>query len=483
LRSTSDVGDLPDVRRRDFAALVAQALAHRRPEVRRVDELHLAPARRRLAVREHPHVGRDAGVVEKLLRQRHQRVEPVIFEDPPADFALAAAGVPGEQRRAVHHDGDVAAALARRVHAREHVLQEEQLPVADTRRPRPEAACVALARLRFDVGFVHLPVFAVWRVGEQVVKELAGMQVVRQRAAVEDVLGVAAVGAFHVQVGLADRVGFRVDLLAEQVHLGLRVDLKHALLRDGQHAAGPAARVVDRAHDVRRLERFLVVGQQQVHHQPDNLARGEVLAGVFVQRLVEFADQFFEDVAHLQVGDLIGVQVDLAETLHHQEEQPALVEVGDGAVEVQLRQHVAHVRAEAVHVLAQVVRDVVRVGQQAREVVARDVVEGEPGFGFEQVRQCAFLQPGCILPVRFEDGCFGWREHAVQAAQHREGEDHVLVVAAFEGVTDQVGYRPDEVRLFAEVVHAVVFSLPGGVTRCTLVIGRRDDCWFETDVL
>ena len=79
------------------------------------------------------------------------------------------------------------------------------------------------------------------------------------------------------------------------------------------------------------------------HHQVDDVARGEVLAGVLVQRLVELADQLLEDRAHLVVVDPVRVQVDVLEALHHQEEQPRLVQLGDGVVEVELLQHLAHV--------------------------------------------------------------------------------------------------------------------------------------------
>jgi hypothetical protein len=50
---------------------------------------------------------------------------------------------------------------------------------------------------------------------------------------------------------------------------------------------------------------FGILCQQQVDHQVDDVARREVLAGVLVQRLVELADQFLEDVP-ISVGDRPG---------------------------------------------------------------------------------------------------------------------------------------------------------------------------------
>ena len=111
----------------------------------------------------------------------------------------------------------------------------------------------------------------------------------------------------------------------------------------------------------------------------DDVAGGEVLAGVLVQRLVELADELLEDRAHRGVVDRVGVEVHLriAEPLHHLEQESRLVELGDGVVEVELLQHLAHVGAEPGDVVAQVLGDVGRVGEQLLEVVAGRVVEGE----------------------------------------------------------------------------------------------------------
>ena len=142
-----DAGDLADlvglavVAVADLVALVAQALAHLDEEAAGVDELDLAFALRLLAVGEHPDVGRDAGVVEKLVRQGDDRLEPVVFDDPAADLALAAAGVAGEQRRAVEDDRDRGCRPARGARILESMCcKKEQRAVVDARQPGAEAA-------------------------------------------------------------------------------------------------------------------------------------------------------------------------------------------------------------------------------------------------------------------------------------------------------------------------------------------------------
>src|SRR5439155_23784922 len=73
----------------NLPALVTKTLAHGNPEGRRVDELNFSPSLGRLAIGEYPDVGGNARVVEKLLRQRDQRLEPVGFQNEASDLTLA----------------------------------------------------------------------------------------------------------------------------------------------------------------------------------------------------------------------------------------------------------------------------------------------------------------------------------------------------------------------------------------------------------
>ena len=109
------------------------------------------------------------------------------------------------------------------VHLRRHVGEEEHLAVAGAGDEREFLALVhhlearvahaVLAAHRFEV---LLPALAVGRIGEHEVELLRGEGVVRERGpfrAADDVVGALAF-AFQQHVGLADGVGFGVDLLA-----------------------------------------------------------------------------------------------------------------------------------------------------------------------------------------------------------------------------------------------------------------------------
>ena len=68
---------------RNLAALVAEALAHRRSRTPVASMSCTLPLRAGgLAVGDHPDVGGDAGVVEQLLGQRDHRLQQVVFQDP-----------------------------------------------------------------------------------------------------------------------------------------------------------------------------------------------------------------------------------------------------------------------------------------------------------------------------------------------------------------------------------------------------------------
>ncbi len=179
-------------------------------------------------------------------------------------------------------------------------------------RPAPKRPLKPLRlRLLADLVLDLLPLHAERRIGEQVVEALALVVVFGEGVAVGDVRGVLAL-EHHVRA--ADRVGLGVQLLAEDLKPRLGVELAQVILGDRQHAAGAARRVAQRLDDPRLGEDVVVVvDEQQVHHQPDDLARREVLSGGLVGELRELADQLLVEVAHLDVRDDVRVQVDLGE--------------------------------------------------------------------------------------------------------------------------------------------------------------------------
>jgi hypothetical protein len=195
-----------------------------------------------------------------------------------------------------------------------------------------------------------------------------------------------------------------------------------------------------------------VLALAELGQEPDDLGRlvGRDLPALVAEALPESPDQLLEDGPHRRVVDPVGVEIHGPEALQHLEEEPGLVQLADGVVEVEPLQHLAHVRAEAGDVVPQVRREVRRIGQELVEVVAGGVVEGEARGAAELAAR--ILQLPLEPAFRLQDAGLGRGQDAVEAAEHGERQDDVLVLAALEGVADQIRHTPQEADDLA-VVH------------------------------
>jgi hypothetical protein len=50
---------------------------------------------------------------------------------------------------------------------------------------------------------------------------------------------------------------------------------------------------------------------------------------------------------------------------------------------------------------------------------------------------------------------FGGLQDAIDAAKHSQGQNNILIFTALEGIANEVCNAPNEVNLFAVVVHVV----------------------------
>ena len=164
-----------------------------------------------------------------------------------------------------------------------------------------------------------------------------------QRVAEDDVADILPLDK-HVR--LADCVGFRVEFLPEHREPRLRVHRGQVLFRDRQHTARSGRRIVDRAHDAGLGQNLVILDEDQIDHEADDLARGEVLSRRLVGEFRELADQLFENEAHLGVVDDIGVEIDVGEFLGDQIEQVGLGEPVDLDREFEALEDVADVGRE-----------------------------------------------------------------------------------------------------------------------------------------
>jgi hypothetical protein len=250
------------------------------------------------------------------------------------------------------------------------VLQEEQRAVVDARQAGAEATAVAQGLgLVLDVPLLLLPLHAEGRVGQHVVEGALALGVAVEAVpgegvAEDDVVGVLALDQ---HVSLADGPGLVVPVLAEQVGIGVGVEVADVTLGHREHAAGAAGRVVDGLDHVAAAQ-VLLRGEQQVDHQLDDLAGREVLPGLFVRLLRADPDEFLEDIPHLDVAHAVRGQVDRGELLDDLVEEVLLRHARDLLIEREPLHDLADIAREAVDVGVEVGRELVGVVEQPGQV-------------------------------------------------------------------------------------------------------------------
>jgi hypothetical protein len=433
----------------------------------------LALAVLRLAVGEHPDVGRDARVVEHVQGQGDDGLEPVVLDDPAPDVALALARVAGEQRAAVVHLGDAAAQRGAVLHLAEHVGEEHHLAVAragDQRvlrvaRMLDDESGILDPALAAHALEVALPALAVWRVGEHEVKLARREGVVGEGGVLgpaDDVVRRVAL-TLEQQVRGADGVGLGVDLLPEEVGgdllAALLGELLQRLLGDGEHPAGAQGAVVQQVGS--RLDLVGDGQEDQPGHELDRVAWGPVLAGLLVVLLVEAPYQLLEDRAHavvVETGVLHrSVAVEHRARAEVDGRRQELLDQGPDGVgfgqprdlvaELEALQDVLHVRREAVEVRLEVGLQLLLAGAGAQ------VSEGEPRGVVERLARRLPQRLVLVDDSRFvqrrlhvEHRLLGRLKHRVQAAEHGHGQDHIAVLSPnIEIPQDIIGDSPDEV--------------------------------------
>ena len=120
------------------------------------------------------------------------------------------------------------------------------------------------------------------------------------------------------------------------------------LLGHGQHAARAAGGVVDGEVPVRDGD------IEQLDHQPDDLARGEVFSGLLAALFREAPEQFLVDVAHLQRRELVRAELQFLVLVQDRGQPVVLHHLADGGAVVEVLDDVVDVLREAVDVGAEV---------------------------------------------------------------------------------------------------------------------------------
>ena len=246
----------------------------------------------------------------------------------------------------------------------------------------------------------------------------------------------------------ADRVGARVDLLPEQRRGRVGVQPVQVLVGDSEHAAGADCRVVDRPDGATVAQGLGVLGVDQVDQESHDVAGGVELTGTVIGRLGEPVDEVLEQVAHVGVRHRVGRQVDLVEVAGDLCEPVALVESADDVLEAERLEHV-QVRGETADVVDEVLAQVVRVLQRLLQRVGAGGPERQSGTVLGASGDLEMRAPLLLAGILGDDRghCLTVRlHHALQATQHREGQDDGAVLGLGVRTAQSVGNTPHETR-------------------------------------
>ena len=351
--------------------------------------------------------------------------------------------------------GDAATERRLLVHLRGRVGEEEHLAVAGAGDERQLLALVhdLESRVAHTVLTAHrlevlLPALAVGWVGKHEVELLRRERVVRERGpfrAADDVVGALAF-ALQQHVGLADGVGFGVDLLAIEQAPDLLAALfangGERLLGDGEHAAGAAGTVIEQvgAGPDLGLDRQ----EHEVRHQRHRVARRPVLTRFLLVLLVEPADQLLEDRAHRVVVDASRREVDVGveELVDQRTDCIGLRQRLELVAELEVVEDILDVEREAVEVVLEVGKQLLlaATGLEVAQRELRGVVESLP-------RGVALLGDARLVEHFFglKHLPLGRFEHRIHAPDDAHRQDDVRVLASLEEVAQNVvGDAPDE---------------------------------------
>ena len=119
--------------------------------------------------------------------------------------------------------------------------------------------------------------------------------------------------------------------------------------------------------------------EEEIHHELDDLSRGEVFPGLLVGLLRTYPNEFLEDVTHLHVVHAVGREIDGGELFDDEIEQVLLGHLRNLNVEPEPFHDRPNIRRKAVDVAVEIRRELVRVVEEARQIELREIVERHLG--------------------------------------------------------------------------------------------------------
>ena len=177
-----------------------------------------------------PDIGGNARVVETILWQLNDGIQPVVFYDIPSDFTLTASGIPCKEGGTVLDDSH-APGIFQFCNAIEH---KEHLTVGLSRQADTKAPRIAQFMFFFNIRRLAFPVDAERWIGNAVIKGIAREFIIVQRIAK---LHIVRVTTTDEHIGFCNAEGKWVDLLSITDNIRLAVKGLDSFLHAGEHLA------------------------------------------------------------------------------------------------------------------------------------------------------------------------------------------------------------------------------------------------------
>ncbi|TKS59444.1 MAG: hypothetical protein EWM72_02254 [Nitrospira sp.] len=223
---------------------------------------------------------------------------------------------------------------------------------------------------------------------------------------------------------------------------GCRGPVQQVFLGDGQHAARAAGGVVDGE---------MPVGNgnvQQLDHETDDFARGEVISGLLAALFREPPEQFLIDITHLQRRELVRTEFQFLVLVQDRSEPVVLHHRADGGSVVEVLDDIVNVLRKAVDVGAEIFLQqgmifLVDLAERPGGLVREWRLLGIKFEFLDQLGKFLFSELGTfgehlralLLPPR--------DQHALQPADDNDRQDNVLVFVGLELAAQPLGRFPN----------------------------------------
>ena len=163
---------------------------------------------------------------------------------------------------------------------------------------------------------------------------------------------------------------------------------------------------------------------------------------LLAEGLGKAAHQILENIAAVHRRDLVRTQVTFGrvELADHQVQGVALYHATNHGVEVELCQHVLHVRGEARQIVPEVCLDVLRVGEQGVKGELAGIIKlVAAGFGEKTVSHGEVLD----LLIFGQHRVMRGQQAVMETLDHRHGQDHEPVLMRLERPAQHIRHVPD----------------------------------------